>query len=68
MAKLKKIKKKTHKGIAKSIKVRPGGTIKIGKGGSRHNTGKKSSKFNRDRRSGQSLSQSDYNRIKKVIN
>ena len=31
------------------------------------NTGKKSSKFNRDRRKGQSLSKSDYNRLKKVI-
>ena len=68
MAKLKKIKKKTHKGIAKALKMRPGGTIKTGKGGSRHNTGKKSSKFNRYRRKGQSLSKSDYNRMKKVIN
>ena len=31
-----KNKKKKHKGIAKVCKVRPGGTIKIGKPGSRH--------------------------------
>ena len=34
-------KLKTHKGTAKVCKVRPGGTVKIGKPGSRHNTGKK---------------------------
>ena len=47
-----KNKKKTHKGIAKVCKVRPGGTIKIGKPGSRHNTGGKDTKFNRSCRKG----------------
>ena len=34
-------KLKTHKGTKKVCNVRPGGTIKIGKPGTRHNTGKK---------------------------
>ena len=59
-----KNKKKTHKGIAKVCKVRPGGTIKIGKPGSRHNTGGKNIKFNRSCRKGSLLSESDYKRIK----
>lgn len=57
-------KMKTHKGTAKVCKVRPGGTIKIGRPGSRHNTGSKSSKFNRSCREGSLLSASDYKRIK----
>jgi len=60
-------KLKTHKGTAKVCKVRPGGTIKIGKPGSRHNTGKKNAAFNRTRRSGSTLSKSDYSRIKELI-
>ena len=32
-------KQKTHKGMSKVFKVRPGGTIKKGKPGVRHNTG-----------------------------
>ena len=40
-------KLKTHKGIKKVLKVRKGGTITMGKPGSRHNTGSKSAKFNR---------------------
>ena len=60
-------KQKTHKGMAKVCKVRPGGTIKIGKPGSRHNTGKKSSMSNRASRKGSALTQSDYKRIKDLI-
>lgn len=60
-------KLKTHKGTAKVCKVRPGGTVKIGKPGSRHNTGKKTSSFNRNVRNGSLLSKADYNRLKEMI-
>ena len=60
-------KLKTHKGTAKVLKVRPGGTIKIGKPGSRHNTGKKNSTANRSARKGSLLTKADYNRLKEMI-
>lgn len=60
-------KLKTHKGTAKVCKVRPGGTIKIGKPGSRHNTGKKNSAHNRNCRVGSELSKGDYKRLKDLI-
>jgi len=60
-------KQKTHKGMAKVCKVRPGGTIKIGKPSTRHNTGKKNAASNRAGRKGSQLSQADYNRIKDFI-
>ena len=62
-----KNKIKTHKGTKKVLKVRPGGTISIGKPGSRHNTGKKNSDQNRAARKGSTLSKSDYKRIKDII-
>lgn len=58
---------KTHKGIAKVCKARPGGTIKIGTPGSRHNTGKKSSASNRKSRAGSLLSTGDFNRLKDYL-
>ena len=61
------LKMKTHKGTAKVCKVRPGGTIKIGHPGTRHNTGKKNAASNRAGRSASLLSQSDYRRIKDII-
>ena len=67
MTKVKKIKKKTHKGIAKVCKVRPGGTIKIGKPGSRHNTGKKPASFSRSCANGSALDKTDLKRIKSLI-
>jgi len=60
-------KLKTHKGIKKVLKVRKGGSVSIGKPGSRHNTGSKSAKFNRSCRKGSNLAKADYNRLKKVI-
>ena len=60
-------KQKTHKGTAKVCKVRPGGTIKIGTPGSRHNTGKKNAASNRKSRKGWLLSKADYNRLKKDL-
>ena len=65
--KVKKIKKKTHKSLSKVLKVRAGGTISIGHPGGKHNTGKKNMKFNRKKRSGSTLSITDYRRIKDVI-
>ena len=58
---------KTHKATSKKINTRPGGTSKIGRPGSRHNTGKKNAKINRKNRKGSTLSKSDSNRLKTVI-
>lgn len=44
---------KTHKGTKKVLKVRKGGSIKIGRPGSRHNTGYKPTKVNRKNRKDQ---------------
>ena len=60
-------KLKTHKGTKKVLKIRKGGSIKIGRPGSRHNTGKKNSSFNRKNRNGSTLSSSDLKRIKTLI-
>lgn len=60
-------KMKTHKGTKKVVNQRPGGTISIGRPGSRHNTGKKSTDISRKNRSGSLLSKSDYKRIKSLI-
>ena len=57
---------KTHKGTAKVANVRPGGTVKIGMPGSRHNTGKKNAASNRCGRTASTLSKADANRFKKV--
>ena len=58
---------KTHKGLSKVLKVRKSGKVKIYYPGSRHNTGSKSSKFNRKNRKGNSLSKADENRLKNLI-
>lgn len=57
---------KTHKGTAKVVKKRKN-DIKIGKPGSRHNTGGKSANFNRSCRKGSGLSKADQNRLKNII-
>ena len=57
---------KTHRASAKVFKKRKN-DIKIGKPGSRHNTGKKSASFNRGCRKGSNLSKADQNRLKNVI-
>ena len=56
-------KLKTHKGTKKVLKIRKGGTISIGRPGSRHNTGKKNSALNRKNRKGSTLSKADQNRL-----
>ena len=58
---------KTHKGTKKVLKIRKGGSIKIGKPGSRHNTGKKNASFNQNARKGSSLSRADQNRLRDII-
>ena len=58
---------KTHKGTAKVLNVRKGGSIKIGKPGTRHNTGSKPGSYNRKSRKGSNLSTADYNRLKNII-
>ncbi len=58
---------KTHKGTAKVAKVRPGGTIKIGHPGTRHNTGKKNAASNRVGRKASVMSKSDMKRLKSVL-
>ena len=60
-------KTKTHKGIAKKIKVRQGGSTKICKPGSNHKTGKKPTSFNRIMRKGSSLSSGDTKRYKREL-
>lgn len=60
-------KMKTHKGTKKVLNERPGGTISIGRPGSRHNTGKKSTSINRKNRAGSLLSRADRRRIKSLI-
>ena len=57
---------KTHKSTAKVVTKRKN-DYKIGKPGSRHNTGKKSSKFTRSCRKGSSVSKADQNRLKNVL-
>ena len=60
-------KMKSHGGISKKVKVRPGGTAKIGKPGANHNSGKKPTSFNRNHRKGAALSSADANRYKKAL-
>ena len=57
---------KTHKGCAKKFNKRKN-DYKIGKGLGRHNTGKKSAKFNRSKRKGSTISSGDYKRLKNII-
>lgn len=57
---------KTHKGTAKVVKARKN-DYKIGRPGSRHNTGAKSTSVNRKNRKGSTLSKADQNRLKNVI-
>ena len=57
---------KTHKGTAKVVTKRKN-DIKIGKPGSRHNTGSKPQSVNRKNRKGSNLSKADQNRLKNFI-
>ncbi len=57
---------KTHKGVAKVIKKRKNDIV-IGHPGSRHNTGKKTTKYNRKLRKGSNLSKGDQKRLKNLV-
>ena len=57
---------KTPKGTAKVVTKRKH-DCKIGKPGSRHNTGSKSAVANRRNRNGSNLSKADQNRLKNII-
>ena len=67
MTKVKKNKMKTHKGTKKVLNIRKSGSISMSKQGVLHNTGKRTSKTNRQKRNGQELHKSDYKRIKDLI-
>ncbi|MBQ2873295.1 MAG: 50S ribosomal protein L35 [Bacilli bacterium] len=67
MAKVKKNKMKTHKGTKKVLNVRKSGSIAITHQGVLHNTGKRTSKTNRQKRNQSELHKSDYKRIKDLI-
>lgn len=60
-------KQKTHGGISKKIKVRPGGSTKIGRPGGNHNTGKKPTSYNRKMRTKSTLSKGDAKRLKNIM-
>ena len=65
--KVKKIKKKTHKGLKKVLNIRQSGSISIKSQGTRHNTGKNSSKRTRQKTKNNSLYHSDLTRVKDLI-
>lgn len=60
-------KLKTHKGLKKVLNIRKSGSITIGHPGTRHNTGSKSTNFNRKGRTRVGLSKADQNRLKTII-
>lgn len=63
-----KVKQKTNKTIAKKLRKRNSGSIKIVSGTQRHQTGKKSSKTMRNKKisKSHSISSGDAKRLKKV--
>ena len=67
MTKVKKNKMKTHKGTKKVLNIRKSGTISIPKQGTLHNTGKRTTKTNRQKRNQTGISKADYSRIKDLI-
>lgn len=58
---------KTHKGLAKVVKVRNSGSTKIHPAGTNHKSGKKNANFNRKNRTAFGLSSGDQKRIKDLI-
>ena len=67
MTKVKKIKKRTHKGLKKVLNIRKSGSITVSKQGVLHNTGKNSAARASSKKKGTSLSKADYKRIKDLI-
>ena len=60
-------KMKSHGGISKKIRVRKSGSAKIGHVGANHNSGKKSTDFNRKARKGSVLSSGAARRYKGLV-
>ena len=60
-------KMKSHGGISKKIIVRSSVSAKIGHVGANHNSGKKSTDFNRKARKGSVLSTGDAKRYKGLV-
>ena len=58
---------KSHSGCKKVFRTNKNKVTKIGKPGSRHNTGSKSASFNRNGRKKAELSRADRNRLKNII-
>lgn len=65
--KMKKIKKKTHKGLKKVLNIRQSGSVSIKSQGTRHNTGKNSAKRSRQKRKNSALNSSDLKRVKDLM-
>lgn len=60
-------KLKTHKGLSKVAKKRPGGTVKFESAGKNHKSGKKNAAFNRSKRKSSLVSSSDMSRLKDLF-
>ena len=58
---------KSHSGCKKVFRTNKNKVTKIWKPGSRHNTGSKSTKFNRSCRKGSMLSKADLKRLKNIV-
>ena len=67
MAKVKKVKRKTHKGLLKVVKIRKGGSIKYQPANKLHQTANRSNASRRRRHQQNELSTGDYKRIKTII-
>lgn len=61
-------KLKTHKGTKKVLNIRQSGSITTGRPGHRHNTGKKTSQYNRKKRDKNELSTQFTKKFKNLIN
>ena len=64
----KKIKAKTHKGLAKVLKIRKGGSIKYQPANKLHQTAGRSNASRRRRHQDSGLHSSDYKRVKTLLN
>ena len=56
-----------YQNLANAIVIQACNDYKIGRPGSRHNTGSKSTNLNRKNRKGSQLSKADHNRLKNLI-
>lgn len=63
----KKIKKKSHSGLSKVLKIRKGGSVKYQPANKLHQTRNRSNASGRNRHHEHELSNSDYKRIKSIM-